>query len=431
MAGIITNRTTRSRLQQTLSGFSSDKREDLIKAIGFFVGGEDGSILTATGAESTLVLVASLDDLPTPDQNGAIQLLDNYTYEFTKSVDLQGNYLVGGQNTVIRGASSENTILSSTGLGPSTALLQSEWTIPAQNISFSALRVLDLDANGNSTQGLDWFAVNFLDCPTIGTIRNYSNVILQTCAMLNSGGLTFDGTIGTIGFSQNLFDTDPGNTAIILPATLTVTRRFRIIYSAFVTLSGETGINASTSATIPTEGYILDTVNFGGGGTYVTGIPYTDNKALFVNNKGIGNSATTSHYTMNGNATATTITNTSTPVKIAGTTTSQSITQKFTNTDNRATYTGDVVRSFEVTAIVSCTSGNNNQVGLYIAKNGTVIPSSETYITTSGSGRAEGGVVQTIVELSNGDFIEIFTENITAINSITVTELSVVIKAIN
>lgn len=375
-----------------------------------------------------LTEVASINDLPTA-VNGVITLKDNYTYLFTGVVDLNGARLVGGQNTTILGGSSENCRIKSTGL-TGTALITSQWSLPMRSITLEADVVLNLDAV-NANQALDWFGVNFTDSPTIGLVKGYSNFIATDCGILNSANWTFDGNIGTVGFISCIFDGRPSQTTITIPATATITRRFRAIYSAFVVLSGETGINASVSATIPVEGYILDTCNFSGGGTYTTGVLYTDNKSLFVNNRGINNSAEISYYTMNGNATATTIANTGTPVKVAGTTTSQSITQKFTNTNNRATFTGAIVRTFRVSAILSCTSGNNHQIGVYIAKNGNVLNETESYITTGGTGRAEGAKVQGVVELTQNDFIEIFVENNTAITNITVQDLSVIIEALN
>jgi hypothetical protein len=375
------------------------------------------------------VIVDSTAKLP-QSVSGVITLEDNTTYFFTTTIDLLGSRLVCGQNTTILGGSSENCRIKSTGL-TGTALITSAWSLPIRSIAFEADIVFNLNANGNANQALDWFGVNVIDSNTVGTIANYTNFIASDCGFLNTQGLTFDGSVGTIGFAQTIFDCKAGGTSIIIPSTATITRRFRIIYSAFVILSGETGINVSSSATIPVEGYILDTVNFSGGGTYTTGVAYTDNKALFSNNRGINNSAEIAYYTMNNNATATTVASSGVAYKVAGTTTSQSVTQKFTNTNNRATYTGAITRAFSVSAVLSCTSGNNNQIGLYIAKNGAILTESEVYITTGGSGRAEGGKIQAILQLVTNDYIEIFVENSTTATNITVTELSVIVEALS
>lgn len=376
-----------------------------------------------------IVFVSSVSDLPTAS-GGVITLADNITYFFTTEVDLLGSRFVCGVNTTILGASSENCSIKSTGL-TGTALITSVYSLPIRNITIEADVALNLDGDGTTT-ALDWFGVNFTDCATVGTIKDYSNFIMADSAFLNSGNLTFDGTIGTVGFSQCLFDVNGTNTAFILPSTLTISRRFRIIYSSFVVGTGQTALNVNTSATIPTEGYILDTVNFAGGGTYNTGVQYTDNKALFVNCKGINNSDSIANYYMSDNATVTNVITVATPLKIAGTTTANSINQKFTHTNNRATYTGAINRNFKVTATVSVTSASaNDQIGFYIAKNGTVITESEMYVTTNASARAESVTIQTITSLITNDYVETWVENDTDASDVTVTFLNVIIEPLN
>src|SRR5574343_207598 len=288
------------------------------------------------------IFVSRKDHLPSPI-GGVITLLDNYTYYFTNVVDLLGDRIVCGDNTTIIGTSSENARIKSTGL-VGQALITSYYSLPIRGITFEADIALNLNGAGEDntlpflTKALDWFGVNFSNCNTIGTIKNFSNFIASDCAFLNSQGLTFDGTIGTIGFSQNIFDAMSGGTIIVIPNTANITRRFRIIYSAFIILSGETGINFSTSAIVHTESYILDTVNFSGGGSYIVGVQYSDNKSLFSDCKGISNSASISQYYMVNNTTATTIATTNTFVKILGTTTSGLFVERFSLANNRATY---------------------------------------------------------------------------------------------
>jgi len=196
--------------------------------------------------------------------DSVIYLNDNTTYFINGTIDLLGSRLVCGINTTIIGGSSENCRLKSSGL--TSALITSNYSLPIRNITIEASLALDLQGDGTTT-ALDWFGVNFTDCAVVGTIKNYTNFIMQDSAFLNSGGLTFDGTSGTIGATQCLFDCNSSNTVFILPSTLTVTRRFRVTYSSFIVLSGETALNVNASANIPTESYILDTVNFSGGGT--------------------------------------------------------------------------------------------------------------------------------------------------------------------
>ena len=375
--------------------------------------------------------VNELSDLPTP-VNGVITLLAETTYYFTDEIDLLGNRLVASQDTVLLGSSSENSSITSTGLSASEFLLYSDFTMPVRHITFKDVTKavgINTDNLGAQPIAIDWYGVNFSGCTTNIECGDLDNFIFNVGAILGSGTIIFKGQVGTIGIADSLFTGDGSAYNIFdIQATANITRRFRIIYSSIVAFGSTIGINVDVGATVPNEAYILDTVNFSGGSTYLTGVDSMSNKALFNNNVGISNSGDVSQYYMNGNSTATVVSATSTEYKIAGTTTSANVTQKFTNTDNRATYIGALNRYFKVTATISVTSGNNNQIGLYIAKNGVVLPESEIYGTTNSGGRAENIVCQTLVELTNGDYIEIFCENNTSITNITATDLNVIVE---
>jgi hypothetical protein len=374
-------------------------------------------------AGNEFVFVFSKLDLPTP-VSGVITLVDNYTYFITKTIDLTGDRLVGGVNSVIIGGSSENCILKSTGLSSSTALITSVYSLPMRNITITHGTALNLDGDGTTT-ALDWFGVNFTDCATVGTIKDYTNFVMSDSAFLNSGNLTFDGTIGTIGMSNCLFDCASTSTALILPSTLTVSRRFRIIYSSFVVLTGETGINVNASATISSERYILDTVNFSGGGTYLAGVSYTDNKALFVNCVGITNTSTKGFMYMLNNTTDTAIgvSNVNVWVKATGTTTSGT-NSKFTHTTNRLTYNGAFTNSFLVTVNATVRSGGTNQlISIGVAKNGTTFAESEGIIRTTTANVEHGGSTQAVVEMVANDYVELYVRN-TSSTDIRVTDFN-------
>lgn len=366
-----------------------------------------------------------------PDAISTVRnLLDDTTYFIADNIDLNGDRLVGGANTTIIGGSSENSTLTSTGLGVGIPLLSSIYTTPIRHIAFKDVdTAISFDGTTNpSDMALDWTGVNFVNIPNIGAVKKATNFIFDKGAFLNSKGLKFDGTNGTLGFGNCLFSGDglTGNILEILP-TCVLTRRFRIIYSSLVSFGSTIGIKVSASATIPSEGYILDTVNFSGGGTYLSGvIDNGDNKTLFNNCRGIVNTDPNSQYYMNGNLTTTPITTIGVPVKILGTTISSTTTQKFTNTNNRATYVGATSQIFKIVATLSLESGNNNQIGCYIAKNGIILPESEVYGTTNGAGRAENIVIQTKTTLTLNDYIEIFCENETTTNSVLVTDLNVI-----
>ena len=396
----------------TLDGSESlyldDASSDIPKKILY----SDFSSSISSISSGNIVFVQSKSDLPTA-VSGVITLVNAITYFFTTTVDLTGDRIVCGLNTVILGASSENCYIKSTGLNSSTALITSVYSLPIRNISFTHDTVFNLDGDGVTT-ALDWFGINFVNCATIGTIKDYSNFVMGDSAFLNSSGMTFDGSIGTIAFGNCLFDTSSGGNAITLSSTLTVSRRFRIIYSSFVTLSGETSLNVSTSATISDERYILDTVNFSGGGTYVTGVTQTSNKTLFTNCVGIANTTTRGFYYMVNNTTDTTIGSPNVNVwkKAAGTTTADSNNSKFSHSSNRLTYTGAFNTSFLVTVNTAVRSGASNQnISIGIAKNGTILANSEMTIRTSTANQEHPGSTQYQIDLITNDYVELFVKN--------------------
>lgn len=379
----------------------------------------------------TFVFVTQKSDLPTPSA-GVITLADGVTYLFTDEVDLTGDRLVCGINTTILGGSSENCRIKSTGL-TGTALITSNYSLPIRNITIEANVALNLDGDG-ATTAIDWFGVNFTDCATIGTIKDYSNFIMQDSAFLNSGNLTFDGTIGTIGATQCLFNCNASGTAFILAPTLTVTRRFRIVYSSFIILSGEKGIDTTPAPTIPDDAFILNYCNFSGGGTYLDGFDYTSVKSLFINNVGITNTSNVGHNYMINNTTNTTIgvPNVNVWVKAAGTTTvGIGNSAKWTQpANNRLLYGGIISTEFIYNAVGTVQSGAANQViSVALAKNGVVQAESEITCRTSTANQPFPFALQDVINVTTGDYLEIYVLN-TQSTDVRVGDLNVIIQKI-
>jgi len=398
-----------------------------------FIDGLETQILEANVPGAEFVFINEKADFPDPS-GGVITLAASTTYVITTEIDLLGDRLVCGQDTTIIGTSPEVSGLSSTGL-TGTALITSVYTMPMRFIHIHADVALDLDGQGAATAFLVWTEVNFIDCGTIGTIKNYENTIIDRSQFLNNGALTFDGTHATIAFTGSLVVPKTGATGIILPATATVSRRFRSSYGAFVTVgAGDTALNVHADAIANPEAFILDTMNFTGAGTSLGGIEHESLKTLFTNNVGITNSSSVANYFMNGNATATDNSSVAigVPVKVAGTTTSGPLVEKFTQlTDNKAIYVGALTGHYMVMVSAALTAGNGQQLSICIAKNGTPITASAMTVTANAAGRAESVATFAVVEMSTTDFIEIAVANETIAVDITVTDMQVVAQRIS
>ena len=223
--------------RSTITIPTSTSVEDLIDKIGVLVDVNDSGI-------TNLTFVGSKSDLPS-SVGGVITLLSEHTYYFTADVDLEGDRLVGSQDTVILGASSENCSITSTGLGTGVALFTTEWTTPIRHITFKDVDTcLNINGVTNAPVALDWTGVNFLNIPNIGEISTCDNWIYSKGAFLNSKGFTFSGTVGTIGIDNSIFVGSGSAGGIIeLSSTLNVTRRFRVIYSSIVAFGATVGLS--------------------------------------------------------------------------------------------------------------------------------------------------------------------------------------------
>jgi hypothetical protein len=390
-----------------------------------------------TAIPSSVVFVDSPADLPAVS-GGIHTLAADTTYIIAGTVDLVGNRIVCGNNTTIIGAgSSENCRLKSTGL-TGTALITSVYSLPMRSLTIEADVALNLNASGTPTAALDWYGVNFNTCGTVGTIANYSNFIATDCAWLSSGAMTFDGTIGTVGFSQCIFTPAATKTALIVASTATITRRFRVIYSAFVATSGMTGINFSTSASVPDENYILDTVNFSGGGTYTTGVTQTSDKCRWVSCVGVANTVAIAQMYMKNNATATDVITQNVRYPMAGTTEFAALSQRFEHVlaDNAVRYTSAVPRRVKVLVSFSLEAANNNVIGVYIGKcaaGNSIVPDtdrisdSEVYVTTTGT-RPDAGFVQALIDIVENDKIYVIVQNTSAATDVTVKFMHMIVE---
>jgi hypothetical protein len=383
-----------------------------------------------------VVIVDSVEDLPSPINGDEIHLREGYTYIVTTDVDLLGKRIINDGKSNLFGTSSETSSLTSTGLPVGVPLISSKFTIVLESITIKNVdTAIAIDGNSNLV-ALDWKAVNFIDIPNVGVINSCDNFIYDTSAFLGAQGLRFTGTIGTIGIINSLFrgTGDLGN-IFEIDDNCVITRRFRIIYSSLISFGDTTAIHVDTDATIPLEAYILDTINFSGGGTRLSGITDTfdpQNITLFVANVGIRNTSINGQMYMRGNASATTISNTTDFFKVAGITLASIDNEKYEHSDNRLTNKARVSRKYKITATLSFTAGANNvcEFGLFDSKLNAIRQPSIQPSTANASGRVENITLTCAFSHSDGDYIEIWCRNTSATTNIVVTDMNVLITEI-
>tara|TARA_R110000822_G_scaffold49495_6_gene129735 strand:- start:7008 stop:8564 length:1557 start_codon:yes stop_codon:yes gene_type:complete len=387
----------------------------------------------AIGTMSAFTYVSSKEDLPSAVAN-VITLNADHTYYFIGTVDLLGCRLVGGFNTCILGPSSENASITSTGLGVGVALFTTAWTTPVRHVTFKDVDTcLDISGATNAPVALDWTGVNFTNIPNVGVIDTCDNFIFSKGSFLGSEGLRFTGSVGTFSITESLLRGSGGAGSLIeVDASATVTRRFRITYSSVIAFGSTTGIDVNASATLPIEGFILDTVSFTGGSTYLPGLSTASNFSLFSECKGIVNTSVNGQAYMRNNTTATTISATNTFYKVEGTTTASSDNAKYDHANNRLTNAAEIDRKYVIHCTLSFLAGTNDvcEFGFYDSKLAAVREPSKTAGTANASGRMESLSLSCIVQHSFGDYLEIHCANTSGTTNITVESMNLLINEI-
>ena len=228
--------------------------------------------------------------------------------------------------------------------------------------------------------------------------------------------ISYDNFVANLGVTGSIVQDGAVTGAPVLDVDGTVNR--------IRTIENGSGVNANVSA----ENGIKLSHNFVNDGT---GTPIflstTADQPVFaslVAGNGISLTSTDNYVTiaqegiaeyanvhMHGNATETVIAATATPVKVAGTFIVGDEAGYTGDTTGRITHTGNTARHI-INAIISMTvaSGTNHTVSMYIALNGTVIPSTKTTTTTS-SGLYRSLATFANLELDEGDYVEIFVRN--------------------
>jgi hypothetical protein len=104
-------------------------------------------------------------------------------------------------------------------------------------------------------------------------------------------------------------------------------------------------------------------------------------------------------------------------------------TYNFSRTTNSLTYTGTTGATLRIAASIVLAQGNNNQIKVYIAKNGTTIDQSMTDITTSHT-NGHAVFTETVLQGAVNDEFTIYINAINSGASITISALSFTIHTL-
>jgi hypothetical protein len=182
-------------------------------------------------------------------------------------------------------------------------------------------------------------------------------------------------------------------------------------------------VSALTNASLPLAG--TETIHLiSGGSNQKTTVDNVVDRVQAVNES----EKAYSHIYMISNATSTTISVAGTYTKIVGTT-SINTNQNFTNsTSNKSIYTGTNTKDFVATGLLSLTGGNNKDIAIKLAKNGTVLDHTLQQITTDGGGKFTNLTLKDLlIDLATNDYLEVFITNLTDTTAVTVEDLTFII----
>lgn len=382
-------------------------------------------------ASSEFVIVRTMSDFPVP-VGDVITLGPNITYFITTTINTLGKRFVLMTGSVIAGSSSVNAMIYSS-VALSGAMFTSTGDIDMKNLKIDSGSSAVFAFDGNAGTEVTFISnCTFVNCSSLGTVKDYSAFIIDSTTFSACGTLTLDGTIGTFGINNTLGIPTSTVPLFKVLSTCTISSRIRVTYSSFILAGTSNAFDISTSATIPDESYLIDTCNFSGASAnYLVGVSATSNKALFTANKGITNTVVIGQMYMQANGTATTFSGASTFTKVLGTTTSAEL-SKYLHTTNRLTCDATIRRKFLVQAVISFTSTNNQNIefGFYDSTLSGIRQPSRIIQNTGGAGIAQTVTLNSVINHAQGDYIEMHIANNTSTSSATVVSMNIIISQI-
>ncbi|MGH2665551.1 hypothetical protein [Flavobacterium sp.] len=294
--------------------------------------------------------------------------------------------------------------------------------------------------NGGGTQNLIFRDTVIASSANVGVLQSFSLIFASVIQFVgNTNGIIYRDVSKLLLDNQAWFGNNTGTFEKYEGTFATIQKQ-----GGFSDVNGAAiGVDVSSNPSVANG--IMYSVNFTG--TLTTGLyvkPYTvgtytgygfDNK-WEVNSSGIPLERDISavgdvNFDLAvGSGVLTTLT-TGVPVKIAGTTTANNFFRASNgSTDNRLLYLGNKKRFFTVNATGSfqATNAANTIYVFYIARNGTVISRSKTYLFTTNTTDLFAFPLQCAVELSPNDYVEVFAERFSGTSNMLTVSLSLFMK---
>lgn len=367
---------------------------------------------------------------------GTKYLLDTTTlYEINGSIIL--NLPIEINNAYITGSDSgEDKLIKATGdlFTGSTG-----GTVKTITLVASAGNVFNLDGAG--TANLIFRDSIVGSSANVGTIKNFALVFASIVQYIgNTTGIIYENVSKLLLSNTAWFSTNTGIYEKLVGTFGLVTKQggFSEVVGANI------GFDVSTNPTISGDATLESTVFTG---TVTTGKyinPYTVGtfSGYNFNNKwsvrcpgiptetdAVATGDINFDYPVGSGAT-TNLNPTGSSVKLTGTTTSNNL-FRFSRggTDNRLQYLGSKKRFFRVSGSASFQASSSGTIYVFfIAKNGVVINQSKVYLNSNSVNDILAPPIETIVELTTNDYIEVFAQRYSGTGNILTVSLNLVIN---
>lgn len=388
-----------------------------------------GQVYEADGAGSGVwinetatneIIVSVLGDLPTP-VSGVITLVATTVYRLNGHIDIGANRIVLSLNSTLRGYGAPFSSITSTTTG---ALFTATTSFHLDAFTVTATSGTVFACTGGSFESayIREFTIN--SCTTVGTFTAWYSLFWESGAVVSSTSpLTMAGTCNILILDLVSWITGY-TTAVDLGVATFNTCTFNRCGFGYASATTHIDIAPSSANINSTNEGRITQCSFNASATniaigYTTGdINWDVRHCLHLEN------STRSAQAYMHTTTVTTITggtgDTGNPTLVNGGTSwlSGQANQFTITTAGRVTYVGNTQADFTVSCGIGGTvSAGTQTVNHYLAKNGTVITASKTQKEYASTAVGSPTPCSTLVELSNGDYIELYVENITGTNN--------------
>lgn len=381
------------------------------------------STFVASRGRTNWRVVRRASDLPRPTNGAHVLAADTY-YELDGQVRTSfpvrysSGSMIGGQQL-----NRDQLIIMSS----EPAVQANGVSFFIENCSIVAPMGPALDLKADDTTEFFGSFVGVYSTPKLGTIDGYRVPTMKGWNLEGfADGFTFTGRSEKIFIDGSPFRNATGTAKAIHfdadfdCAIVDLTGNYFKDFAA-----GAVGISQDASATIRDFGLLRGTA-FDGLVTPVSGFGPASVEWDFRANAGVRDSRVVAEMGMDGNETATVLTQ-NTWTKIAGTTATDLVERFSMPQSNRLTYTGRRNVSVVVVAVLTVAGSVNNQaIEVALFKNGEkATPAMGSILTGPVAARADNVAINAILEMGTDDYFEVFVRCTSGSDNATVRSLQV------